>query len=187
MYLQVAGRRRADPLRLLPDGPASEHGEAHVAAHDRLRYEDGAPIPAQLGLRRAHRAPQAGHRGLGRRRPAGTCWWPAPAPSPAGPTRTGSPPFFLLATPAAPGRPRFARPEPILLDAGSPALFGGHSCVPSAPCSLSPTPGAHGVRLGYAGATHPKDLLVGSETGASTPSASCVDGKATVHARLERG
>ena len=149
-YLQVAADGALTRYRLLPDGPASEQGEARVAAHDRLRYEDGAPVRLDLDF---------GGR-IGRLKLAIADWdgdgLPDVLVARSGTQPVGANPYkkstvFLLRNRGAPGRPRFARPEPILLDAGSPALFGGHSCVP-APCSLSPAPGDTGAPLGYTGA-----------------------------------
>ena len=59
---------------------------------------------------------------------------------------------WLLRNVGHPGDPAFAPPEILPLEAGAPARFGGHSCIP-APCSLA-----------SGGATLP-DLLVGSENG----------------------
>src|ERR671937_474873 len=58
---------------------------------------------------------------------------------------------FLLRNVGRPGAPVLARPELVALEAGEPARFGGHSCVP-APCFLD---GPGGL----------PDLLVGSENG----------------------
>jgi hypothetical protein len=62
---------------------------------------------------------------------------------------------WLLRNVGHPGRPVFGPPEVLGLEAGMPARFGGHSCVP-APCRL---PGD-----ADAGDGRP-DLLVGSENG----------------------
>jgi hypothetical protein len=184
-YLQVAADGTLTRYRLLPDGPASERGEARVAAHDRLRYEDGAPVrlDSDFGGR------------IGRLKLAIADWdgdgLPDLLVAGSGTQPVGANPYrkstvFLLRNTGAPGRPRFARPEPILLDAGSSALFGGHSCVP-APCSLGPAPGDTGAPLGYTGAGRP-DLLVGSENGRVYAfRRAYIDGRATVDARLERG
>jgi hypothetical protein len=73
---------------------------------------------------------------------------------------------WLLRNVGAPGRPRFDAPEVIPLEAGAPARFGGHSCVP-APCVLDRlrgAPGERGFAEGDASSGLP-DLLVGSENG----------------------
>ena len=138
-YLQVAADGALTRYRILPDGPASEQGEARVAPQDTLSYEDGAALrlDSDFGGR------------IGRLKLAIADWdgdgLPDLLVAGSGTQPIGANPFkkstvFLLRNTGAPGRPRFARPEPILLDAGRPALFGGHSCVP-APWYFDSAPG----------------------------------------------
>jgi hypothetical protein len=69
---------------------------------------------------------------------------------------------WLLRNVGAPGRPVLAPPEVVPLEAGQPATYGGHSCVP-APCFLG---GASGDRdQASSDERRLPDMLVGSENG----------------------
>ncbi len=156
-YLQIDATGLVMRYRILADGPGAEQGEAHVQPLEPLCYADGAPVRldsdfgGRIGRLKLAVADWDGD-GLPDLLMAGS----ATQPVDANPFKKST--VFLLRNTGSPGRPVLARPEPILLDAGQPALFGGHSCVP-APCHLpdqASGPQADGVLL---------DILVGSENG----------------------
>ncbi|HEX2184395.1 MAG TPA: hypothetical protein VHN78_02675, partial [Chloroflexota bacterium] len=154
VYLQVDESGTLRCYRPLPDGPDAEDGTPRVAPLDVLRHPDGRPIRLDSDTGGA----------VGRLKLAVVDWDGDGLPDLLVGTNGRHPPgrnhlkratVWLLRNTGAPGRPALAEPEILPLEAGAPAAFGGHSCVP-APAHFDsgvPQPG-----------TRP-DLLVGSENG----------------------
>ena len=188
-YLQVGEDGELTRYRILPDGPAAEHGEAHVARRRTPDADDEARRCSSTRTSGAHRSPQAGRRDwdgdglpdllVGRLRDAAR----------RRPTPTASPPSGCCVTPGPPA----GRASPAL--SSSPSTRAGRPASADTPASLRPGTSTQrpGSRLtgpparANDGAARP-DLLVGSENGRVYAfRRSYIDGKATVDARLERG
>jgi hypothetical protein len=165
VYVQVDEAGKVRPYRILPDGPDAEDGTPRVAPLEVLRYADGTAV--QLDADTGGR--------VGRIKLAAADWDGDGLPDLLVGTSGSHPPglntlkkatVWLLRNVGAPGRPRFAAPAVIPLEAGAPARFGGHSCVP-ATCVLDRLRGEAdegGSTRGDASGRLP-DLLVGSENG----------------------
>jgi hypothetical protein len=154
VYVQVDDAGIVTRYRLLADGPDSEDGTPRVGVLGPLSFDDGTPVKLD--------ADTGGH--VGRIKLAVADWDADGKPDLLVGTNGSHPPgrntlrkatVWLLRNVGHPGRPVFGPPEVLGLEAGMPARFGGHSCVP-APCRL---PGD-----ADAGDGRP-DLLVGSENG----------------------
>jgi hypothetical protein len=165
VYLQVDESGHLATYRILADGPDAEDGTPRVAPLDVLRHPDGAPV--QLDADTGGR--------VGRIKLAVADWDGDGLPDLIAGTGGNHPPgrntlrkatVWLLRNAGSPGRPVLAPPEVLPLEAGTPARFGGHSCVP-APCHLDRLAGAGGAAVSRDGAPGdgPPDLLVGSENG----------------------
>jgi len=116
---------------LLADGPDSEFGTVRVALHGPLLYADGAPVKLD--------AETGGS--VGRIKLAIADWDADGLPDLLVGTNGNHPPglnslrkatVWLLRNIGQPGQPVFTPPEMLGLEAGMPARFGGHSCVPRA-------------------------------------------------------
>jgi hypothetical protein len=153
-YVQVDEAGVVSRYCLLADGPDSEFGTVRVALHGPLLYADGAPVKLD--------AETGGS--VGRIKLAIADWDADGLPDLLVGTNGNHPPglnslrkatVWLLRNIGQPGQPVFTPPEMLGLEAGMPARFGGHSCVP-APCSFA---------ADAEPATGRPDLLVGSENG----------------------
>jgi len=154
VYVQVDEHGTVTRYRLLADGPDSESGTPRVSALGPLTFTDGTPVKLD--------ADTGGS--VGRLKLSVVDWDGDGLPDLLVGTNGSHPPgrntlrkatVWLLRNVGRPGEPAFALPEMLPLEAGAPARFGGHSCVP-APCRFS-FEGAGGAGL--------LDLLVGSENG----------------------
>jgi hypothetical protein len=163
-YVQVDEDGKVRGYRILPDGPDAEDGTPRVAPLDVLRYEDGTPV--QLDADTGGR--------VGRVKLMVTDWDGDGLPDLLAGTSGSHPPgvntlkkatVWLLRNTGKPGHPKFATPVILPLEAGEPARFGGHSCVPAPAQFTEPA--------GVSPRGHPRprslrdlpDLFVGSENG----------------------